>query len=312
MMTTAFWRAPLAGALAVVAALAAASPALAQFVPDQEIEYRDGSAGWTEGVAVRMTPNGSQVVIRQKPTTYFPEGSQRAYDVADIRPRQPPQPVAAAPARAAAPPAAAVAQGTGLLNQQQILAYSRQALGPNPYANPNREAALAEIRDYIKGRGVNFRSTLDFDNQMGAIGANSVHISYAIGDNYGAAPRQQDYFGDFNLTSQNRGSSSVQQAGGRRVIETTDSAARLGSLKINPGGTYVWNVLGDGKTIQGTWRTVREDEKQAWEGGPAIWLLNARGGQDYQVRGDRQPGWTGWIDIGIGKGRQAVQYGQKR
>ena len=95
-------------------------------------------------------------------------------------------------------------------------------------------------------------------------------------------------------------------------MQRLDAAARLGEVTINADHTYVWNVLGDGRQIiRGTWREATEAEKQFWEGGPSIWLLSARGGQDYQLRGDRQPGWAGWVDIGQGKGRIAVQSGKK-
>ncbi len=317
-----------AGIAAVVALLVLAPPfaAAQQFTPGQEIEYRDGAAQWAPGTFVRMLPNGNQALIRQAPSQFFPEGFERAYSLTDLRPRQPaapaaqalrpapqaapaPQPKAAVPAVATRVPA--VPQGAGLLNQQQVLDYAKQVLGPNPWAQPNRDAAISQIRDYIKSRGVNFQWTLAFDNQLGAIGANAVHITSAIGANYGAHPTLQTYIGNFNLQSQARAAQSVSQQGGRAVVTTTDSAARLGSIRINADRTYVWDVLGDGKVIRGTWREATEDEKQAWEGGPSIWLLNARGGQDYQVRADRQPGWAGWIDIGMGKGRIAVQYGQR-
>lgn len=310
------------GAISALAVIAVAAPAAAQFTPGQAIEYQSFGQ-WEPGTVVRMTPGNTQVVIRQAPTTFYPEGFERTYDLNQVRPRQPAaQAPAPAPGRAAGPPPApgraagpaggtpAIPQGTGLLNQQQILDYARQALGPQPFANPNRQQALDNIRDYIKTRGVNFQMSLDFSNQLGAIGANSVHISSAIGDNFGPNPTLQTYFGTFNLTSQVRGAQSVSQSGGRTVVTTTDAAARMGSIRINPDGTYVWNVQGDGRTIQGRWREATAAEKQTWEGGPAIWLLNARDGQDYQVRADRQPGYQGWIDIGQGMGRIAVQYGQ--
>jgi hypothetical protein len=331
MPTVRFPRLGAIGGGAAALALMIATPALAQFAEGQPTEYKDGSQ-WIEGVVVRMLPGDTQVLIAEKPSTFFPEGFHRAYSLSEVRPRQAPQaapgqtPAAqgrAGPAQvmqapppqnraaAGAPEVPAIPPGAGLLSEQQILDFARQALGPEPYANPNREAALAQVRDFIKQRGVNFQQTLAFDNQLGAIGANSVHIWAAIADNYGVAPQLSDYFGNFALTSQNRGSQSARQAGGRTVVETTDSAARLGSIQISADHTYVWNVLGDGVTLRGTWRELREDEKQAWEGGPAIWLLNARAGQDYEVRGDRQPGYAGWIDVGIGKGRIAVQYGRK-
>ena len=99
------------------------------------------------------------------------------------------------------------------------------------------------------------------------------------------------------------------------IVRTTDSQAESGQLTINPDGTYAWQ-MGRGadqqqaSTLRGNWRWVSAAEMQAWDGGPAIWLLKAKQGFDYMMRADREPGYADWIDVGMGKGRTPVEYGR--
>lgn len=185
-------------------------------------------------------------------------------------------------------------------------------MGPNPWGNPSRDAILDQIRDYVKARGTSFQPDLDFSNRMGAQGTYSVHIGYAAAANYGPAPKPESYFGTWLLRAANRGSRSYSTSGGRRVVETTDSQAESGQLTIHPDGTYAWQVLrGQSTVLKGNWRWAKPDEMHVWEGGPALWLLNAKQGADYMVRGDREPGYADWIDVGAGKGRTPVEYGRR-
>lgn len=281
------------------------------FKQGEAIEYRDGSsypAKWEKGVFVKMLPGGTQALIRKKPSQFFPEGSESAFAIADIRS---PQPAAAQPAPPAAPIPAPPA-GEGLLTKEQVLAYAKQLMGPNPWGNPSRDAILDQIRDYVKTRGTSFQPDLDFSNRMGAQGTYSVHIGYAASANYGKPPKPESYFGTWLLRAANRGSQSYTTSGGRRVVQTTDSQAESGQLTINPDGTYAWQVLrGQSTVLKGNWRWVRPEEMHAWEGGPALWLLTAKQGADYMVRGGREPGYEGWIDVGAGKGRTPVEYGRR-
>jgi hypothetical protein len=146
-------------------------------------------------------------------------------------------------------------------------------------------------------------------------GTSSVHIVQAIDDNYGAHPKLQDYFGTFWLRSSNRGSKSVTSdgAGGKNVI-VRGSWHESGRLTINRDGTYEWEVLrGDpsAKWLHGEWRVARPEEMMPTEGGPAIWLENAKGGNDCMVRMDRHGDYANWINVGVGKGRTPVEYGRR-
>ncbi len=152
-------------------------------------------------------------------------------------------------------------------------------MGPNPWNNPNRDAALAQIRDLINLRGVNFVKDDDFRARMDAQDTNSTHISFAVDSNYGPAPQLNSYLGTWLLRAANRGSRSVSADG--RYVTTTDSQAESGRLTIGANGTYVWETLrGDppAKWLRGRWRVVAPGEANAWEGGLALWFGEGQAG----------------------------------
>ena len=67
-----------------------------QFKPGDAIEYLSHGSyppKWERGVFVSELPGGKQYAIREKPTQFFPEGSQIAYGVNEVR-----RPGAGAPA----------------------------------------------------------------------------------------------------------------------------------------------------------------------------------------------------------------------
>jgi hypothetical protein len=200
------------------------------------------------------------------------------------------------------------------MNEEAVLAYARQVFGPNPWG-PHRDAGVAQICDCIEQNGTTFISSQAFDNRMAAQGTNAVHINHAIDGNWNNPPKLEDYFGTFDLTPANRGSNSVKCKNGTTVIKTTiDSQARLGGLTINANGTYVWDTYGSGREIiRGTWRQATPAYMMEYEGGPGIVLLRARTGHDYHARVNCTPGWEGdtWIEVGTGRGRQAVEFGLK-
>jgi hypothetical protein len=207
--------------------------------------------------------------------------------------------------------------GTGLLGKEELIAYARRVMGDQPFADSwRREAALNRIRDTIKARGTDFQYAVgdDFSTRMNAQGTLSVHIGYAVNSNYGPHPRLEDYFGTFHLRAASRGSKSAKTDGSRLIVTTTDAQHESGALTIHRDGSYVWAYLrGDppAKWKHGRWREVQPDELLPWEGGPALWLLDAKQGSDYMLRMGREPGWPGWIDVGAGKGRTPVEYGRR-
>lgn len=66
----------------------AQNPAPAPFKEGEKIEYRAQRypEKWQEGVFVKVTYNGDQYLIRETPTQFFPEGFEKAYAIADVRP----------------------------------------------------------------------------------------------------------------------------------------------------------------------------------------------------------------------------------
>jgi hypothetical protein len=296
---------------------APAGPAAGACPPGQAIEYSRTGADWELGTIIGPTADGRQCLVRRKPSQFFPEGAEAAFFPNELRPPQgpqppapqpaPPQPRAGPPADIAqrpivpprAPPGPAACPAGGPMNEEAVLAYARQVLGPNPWG-PDRERGVAQIRDCIKQNGATFVSSQAFDNRMHAQGTNAVHINYAIDDNYNRHPTLNDYFGTFDLRS--------------AVTGRLDTQKRLGGLAIDPNGTYVWDVLGDGRNIiRGTWRQATPADMKEYEGGPGIVLQRARDGFDYHVRVNRTPGREAetWIEVGLGRGRQSVQYGRK-
>ncbi|MBM3734893.1 MAG: hypothetical protein FJW39_03830 [Acidobacteria bacterium] len=282
------------------------------YKPGEAIEYRTSSETWEPGVFVREIPGGKQVLIRQKPSQFFPEGSERAYAIDEVRrpgakPAKPP--VMPTVTGTVAPPT-----GEGLLTREQVVSYAKSLMGPDPWGNPKRDAILLAIRDYVKERGTSFRYDLAFSNQMSAQGTMSVHINSAVDANHGKPPQPGDYMGVWLLRAANRGSTSVRTQGATTVVTRTDSQAESGRLTIQPGGSYVWEVLrGDpqDKWLRGTWRLAAPGERQPWEGGPALWLEKAKQGYDCMVRMSREPGWENWIEVGMGAARSPVEYGRR-
>jgi hypothetical protein len=315
------------------------------FKPGEVIEYKDSSTypeTWERGVIIREIEGGKQYLIRQKPSQFFPEGFERAYSTAKLRPvkagaaptptppANPPTPAKTPvpptttpannpPAAENAPPPAPqevpVPAGQGLLTKAQVIGFAKQIFGEgNAFAHPRREALLDQIRDLIKTRGVDFPLDSEFRNQMNAQGTYSVHIGSAVETNYGPPPKLEDYYGTFHLRAANRGSKSEKREGSRVIVTTTDSQHESGALTINPDGTYVWKPFRDeppAKWLKGKWRVMKPEEMHKWEGGPALWLEKARQGEDYTMRMGRVAGWPGSIEVGMGIGRTPVEYGRR-
>jgi hypothetical protein len=304
------------------------------YKPGEVIEYKASNfpEQWERGQIIREIPGGTQYLVREKPSQFFPEGFERAYALDAIRkpqaPGQPPAaskpapapttPVATPSVSKPAPPTAPVAAlppPQGLLGKEHVIAYARQVIGPEPWG-PNRDKALEQIRDYIKRHGTSFTTDDDFNARMSAQSTSFSHIAWAVNSNHGQPPKVSDYVGRYELTAASRGTKSYERTGSNRVrVTTTDAQAKSGRLEIKADGTYVWDVLGGDppeKWLRGKWREVKPEENQPWEGGAAIWLEKAKQGYDCMVRMDRTPGWPGWIEVGMGKARTPVEYGKKQ
>ena len=306
------------------------------FSPGDVIEYKVGTAKWERGVIIKPLDGGRQYLIHEKPSQFFPDGPETAYAPADLRrpaaaPARRPAGTKPAPAPPAGPPGKAgkdpvpgreeAKDAANLLSEEDVLAYARKVFGGADkeanQGNPMRTEFSDQIRDYIKQRGTNFKASATgaFYNTLNEQGTSSTHIVQAIDDNYGPPPKLADYIGTFWLRSSNRGSKSVKPDGaGVKKVVIQDSQHESGRLTINRDGTYEWEVLrGDpeAKWLRGAWRVAEPEEMMPTEGGPAIWLEKAKGGDDYMVRMDRQVGYADWINVGAGKGRTPVEYGRR-
>lgn len=66
------------------------SAAVAQgaYQPGQKVEYklRTWPPGWQVGTVEYMTPSGSQVIVREKPDEFHPQGNTSAYALDEVRP----------------------------------------------------------------------------------------------------------------------------------------------------------------------------------------------------------------------------------
>ena len=89
------------GALAVLAFAAAAKGQAGNYQPGDKIEYLDYGV-WEKGVFVGATPGDKQPIIRKKPSEFYPEGSQTAFDWERIRPLGAAPAVTTVPAQPAA------------------------------------------------------------------------------------------------------------------------------------------------------------------------------------------------------------------
>lgn len=300
--------------LIALAAVFGTGPAFAQsYRPGQPIEYKAANwpERWARGVFVREIPGGTQVLIREEPTQFFPEGSQRAYARADVRPvagasaapaqargatAQPVRPRAApAPEPRPAPGGAPIA-GTGRggpMSQQEVLAFLRERLGSgDPFANPRREAVLQALRGEILRRGVDFHNHAigDFANQIGRYGALS-NVHFALNDNFGPPANRNELYGTWRLI-QVGATTTVSR--GNNLYQRQEYAGLAGSLTVNAGGTYVWNSPSG--PLRGNWRPATAAEMaQSDKGGEGVVLLNARNGADWLVhkRTEEGPEGTG-------------------
>lgn len=303
-----------AGLALALAGLGAGSVQAQDFQPGQNVEYKSASwpETWAKGVFVRELPGGTQVLIRQAPTQFFPEGFERAYALADVRPvtqaAAPPQP-AMAPAPAPAPvararpapvPERAPPMGGGMgggggapMTEQDVLAFLRERLGTgDPFQNPKREAVLQALREEVLRRGVAFRKQAigPFANELGKYGALS-NVTYAMSNNYGPPATRNQLMGNWRLVKV--GATTTVTRGGN-LYQRQEYAGLAGTLNLTAGGDYVWNSPSG--LLRGKWRNATPAEMaQSDKGGEGVVLLGAKSGADWLVfrRTEEGPEGTG-------------------
>lgn len=264
------------------------------YKPGQQIEYKAERypEKWEPGAVVRMTPEGKQVIIRQKPSQFYPDGFQSAFSLEDVRPLtrpgslksetlQPNPQAGQLDDTKAEPKDAGGGDGAGLMSQQDVLSFLQNRLGSgDPFMNPRREQALQELRKEILRRGVSFRyhSIGQFANEIGKFGA-PTGVTFAMSENYGPPAKRISLFGKWYIAKV--GATTTLSRGGD-VYQRQEYGANAGSLTVNEGGTYIWNSPSG--VLKGQWRKATPEEMaKSDKGGEGVVLLNAKSGLDWLV-----------------------------
>lgn len=267
------------------------------FKAGDKIEYRSYGK-WERGTIIRPLPGGTQVLVREKPSQFFPEGSERAYSLSDVRrpeavtPKPAPAPGRKGAGEKAAPPAAAGPP----LTEAEILAYLRQRLGEMPFG-PHRAPALATLGSMIKQRGVAFRyeAVSTFSTQAAKYGLTS-EITFPLGDNFGAPTVEKWLMGRWRMDKIGSPVDFVKNGDLYRRMET---GARMGMLTLEPGGGYTWMLYANdppAKHVRGRWRKATPEEMR-YQGGDGIVLLKAKDGESWLVRHDRTAPAGDWVCV---------------
>lgn len=293
-------------------AFGAGSAEAQTYQPGQQIEYKaqNWPEKWDKGTFVRETPGGTQVIVREAPTQFFPEGFQRAYSLNEVRPltqaanppdqalapTQPPagpQTAPPPPRPVAGPDRVAGAGGGAPMSQQEVLAFLKERLGDgDPFRNPQREAVLQALREEVLRRGVDFHSHAigTFANELSRYGALS-NVTYALSSNFGPPATLSQLTGNWRLIKV--GATTTVSRGGN-LYQRQEYAGLAGSLNIGAGGDYVWNSPSG--LLRGRWRNATPEEMaKSDKGGEGVVLLNAKSGADWLVfrRTEEGPEGTG-------------------
>ncbi len=288
-----------------------------KYKPGSAIEYLDTSVyppKWEKGVYVRATPGGSQPVIRQKPSEFFPEGSETATSWDKIRPvGPPPKPPAEpdpdpqpAPAEDAGNDPPVDGACTTMLGEDDVLTFLQKNLGNDPFKDSyKKERVENELAGMIRNCGVNFRYVTfsPFDKKLSKYSVLSTVI-FPLRANYGPPTKQAWYNGTWPT--------SVQSEDAFLII-----AAKAGSLTINANETYVWKLFGNdppSRYLRGKWRpSTAEEMKVSYQGGSGVVLLDAKEHYDWIVRQDRETTLAGrWIIIANINSRQQREFGHQK
>jgi hypothetical protein len=275
------WRL-LTGCALTLALIATGVSAQTPYQPGDKIDYKiqNSPEQWESGVFVKELPGGKQVLIRQKPSQFFPEGFERAYALDEVRPAG----NQAARAQVPGPKVLAEKQPNGINNQQaaagidgapmsqqEVLSFLRERLGGgDPFMNPKREAALAELRLQILQRGVNFRyhAIGQFADELGKFGALS-GVTAPLFENFGPPAKLEWLFGTWD---------SIKLGSPKK----NTFFGKAGFLKISSNGTYEWSTASG--VFKGQWRKATAEEMaKSDKAGEGLVLLKAKSAADWIV-----------------------------
>ena len=282
----------------VLSVIVSAQPG--QYKPGDKIEYKEMGTypeKWETGTYVRSTPDGSQPIIREKPSQFFPEGSERAASWETIRPlaQKPKDPVKPKddpqPNPKDVPPSDNGQGCAAVLTENDIAAYLEKNLGDDPFKDSRKkEQVEKDLAKMIRDCGVSFRYNgvgSPFYKRIEKFRLLTISTN-PLSRNFQKPVNQAWYLGTWRTGNQSTYG---------WVIGTMS-----GTMTINANGTYTWKVGGSdppSKVIKGNWRAATDAEMAvSWQGGGGIVLLNSYGGFDRLVREDDESTEPGkWIDI---------------
>ena len=174
------------------------------------------------------------------------------------------------------------------MSQQQVLGFLRDRLGPgDPFRNPQRDQVLAELRNEVLRRGVDFRyATLgDFSNELGKFGALS-NVTAPLAKNYGAPATVTSLTGRWLIA---KVGATTTFARGGDLYQRQEYAGNAGSLEVNADGSYRWDSPSG--LLIGRWRNATPDELALSDkGGAGVVLMKAKSGADWLVHSRNEEG----------------------
>ena len=289
--------------------------AKAQFKPGMAVSYPGGV-----GTVEYVTPSGKQVIVREPPNQYYPQGNTRAYNLDELKvggqpaaqpaiPQQQPAAVAAVPAippfpvprnPAAVPqqnppripnanvPAARPGAAGAPMSKEEIKQYYVDKMIDHEHAiqlaDDTKAAIHAELRRQILARGVDFVYDRDFSNEIGWAMPNST-VTKPMEKNFGVPATENFFYGSWGLLKVGGDYQFVQN---NKLMGAGVAWGDEGSLKIDPG------------THKCTWTTVdRQVHTGAWRAATPAELgsgLHDKGGEGIVLDGFQQGAVTNqWI-----------------
>jgi hypothetical protein len=235
---------------------------------------------WAPCTFVEKSYDGSQPVVKDA------QGFQIALPNWQwVRLASAPEPPA--PVREASETNPGETNGDGLMSQADILAFLKSRLGPNPFSDPQRYTVKTELAEEIKRRGISFHfdPLSRFFNDASKYTGMDTELTNPLHDNYGPPTKQSWLMGTWKLDIV--GATTTYEKNDEVWRKEASAAANVGTLTIDPGGSYLWRANAPTATFRGKWRKATAAEMMS-QGGDGIVLLSAKSGWDWivtQLRG---------------------------
>ena len=271
------------------------------FKVGEKIEYSPNcnNTNWTEGIIFALYPQYNQVGVREKPTEYFPQGSETAKNIKCVRHIVARQVNDATKdtdnkgntdqtqkTSSLTKPKTNNTNGKGLMTKEEIIGYMRA----NGYTGgqPKRDSQICkDLIEQIKQRGVVEPFKIGDDvspiRENGCLNSSETDVEDAVKYNVGA-PKTFDWLTGTWLMSIIGGTVDYAPGDGN-IYRKNESIAKLGFITINADGTYIWKVEPSDlptKYVKGKWRKAT-DEEMGLRGGAGLILKKADESADWIV-----------------------------